>query len=69
MGPSGAGKSTFLTRIKGTAPGEPSGTIKVNGEPVHMSQFSKLIGFVPQEDIMIRNLTIKGKHSKKFPIQ
>lgn len=67
MGPSGAGKSTFLTRIKGTAPGEYVGKIRVNNKDTDMSKFRNLIGFVPQEDVMLRNLTVKENllHSAK----
>ena len=37
-----------------------SGQIYVNGEPVNdLSRWKKLVGFVPQEDVMIRQLTVR----------
>jgi ABC-type multidrug transport system ATPase subunit len=33
--------------------------VDINGEPVQLSAFKSLVGFVPQEDIMIRNLTVE----------
>jgi ABC-type multidrug transport system ATPase subunit len=36
-----------------------SGSLLINGEPGRMQDFRKLIGFVPQEDIMLRELTVE----------
>eukprot|EP01083_Nonionella_stella_P008884 25735_1 len=58
MGPSGAGKTTFLTALMGKADGI-SGSTSVNGNECHMSEYSKLIGFVPQNDVMIRELSVR----------
>ena len=53
MGPSGAGKSTFLTTLAGKATyGRQTGVILINGNEVPLSKYSKLVGFVPQEDVM-----------------
>ena len=58
MGPSGAGKSTFLSLLSGKT--EPTGgSLTVNGEGASLKDFRRLVGFVPQEDIMIRELTVE----------
>jgi ABC-type multidrug transport system ATPase subunit len=61
MGPSGAGKTTFLSTLAGKASyGVRSGAIFVNGDAsVPLSRFQKITGFVPQEDVMHRDLTVK----------
>ncbi|KAJ3365021.1 hypothetical protein HDU91_002368, partial [Kappamyces sp. JEL0680] len=33
-----------------------SGTLAISGKPAEISQFKKLIGYVPQDDVMIREL-------------
>jgi ABC-type multidrug transport system ATPase subunit len=59
MGPSGAGKTTIISLITGKA-AKTEGTVRVNGETVpNLSKFKRLIGFVPQEDVMIRDLTVR----------
>ena len=58
MGPSGAGKSTFLSLLSGKT--EPTGgTLAVNGEHASLKDYRKVVGFVPQEDIMIRELSVE----------
>ena len=60
MGPSGAGKTTFLNTLAGKATyGQTTGTVLINGVMQNTSRFSNIIGFVPQEDIMHRELTVK----------
>jgi ABC-type multidrug transport system ATPase subunit len=60
MGPSGAGKTTFLTTLAGKAYyGAQTGKILINGQESKIQHFRKLLGFVPQEDIMLRTLTVK----------
>lgn len=55
---SGAGKSTFLSLLSGKT--EPTaGQLEVNGEKTSLTKFKKLVGFVPQEDIMLRELTVE----------
>lgn len=59
MGPSGAGKTTFLSVLSGKI-ASTSGTICVNGkrQTSGLQAFRRVVGFVPQEDIMIRSLTV-----------
>lgn len=62
MGPSGAGKTTFLTTLAGKAYyGSQTGKILINGQEGKIQNFRRLLGYVPQEDIMLRTLTVKGK--------
>lgn len=59
MGPSGAGKTTLMNALNGYTP--PSGGIVlINGQDLyaHYSQFCGHIGYVPQDDIMHRELTV-----------
>ena len=59
-GPSGAGKTTFLTALLGRV--DPSwtcgGSLLVNGVDVPLRRFSKIIGYVPQDDVMHRDLSV-----------
>lgn len=60
MGPSGAGKTTFMMCLCGyTRPTE--GSVLFNGESLHdnYERFSPFLGYVPQEDIMHRELTVQ----------
>jgi len=67
MGPSGAGKTTFVNlltdKVKRT-----SGEVRINGKKESLMKYKKLIGFVPQEDIMLRELTVQDilLHSAKM---
>ncbi|KAI9595510.1 hypothetical protein BDF19DRAFT_422397 [Syncephalis fuscata] len=58
LGPSGAGKTTFVSLLTGKAR-RTSGYVKVNGIDEPLSKYNKLIGFVPQEDTMLRELTVR----------
>lgn len=59
MGPSGAGKSTILSLITGKAL-KTEGKLLVNGEECDdLSDLKRVFGFVPQEDIMIRELSVR----------
>jgi len=60
MGASGAGKSTLLNVLNGSyAP--TSGSVTINGTDLHNDEEGKLdglIGFVPQDDLLIKELTV-----------
>ncbi|KAL4341072.1 hypothetical protein GQ457_08G000810 [Hibiscus cannabinus] len=59
MGPSGAGKTTFLSALTGKAPGcIMTGTVQINGKEGSIQAYKKIIGFVPQDDIVHGNLTV-----------
>ena len=60
MGPSGAGKTTFLSALTGKAPGcVMTGTVLINGKVEPIQAYKKIIGFVPQDDIVHGNLTVE----------
>lgn len=60
MGPSGAGKTTFLSALAGKAVGcMVNGMILVNGKAVSIHSYRRIIGFVPQDDIVHGNLTVE----------
>ena len=57
MGPSGCGKSTLLGLLSGKL--TPSGgSLRINGARLKVSQISKLVAFVPQDDVMLTALTV-----------
>ena len=63
MGPSGAGKTTVINLITGKVK-RSCGRVLVNGCEVDgLSQIAKLVGFVPQEDVMLRELTVRDNIS------
>ncbi|KAK3839471.1 MAG: hypothetical protein JOS17DRAFT_712592 [Linnemannia elongata] len=57
MGPSGSGKTTLISMLTSKIPKD-EGRILINGQEEDLSHYRKLIGFVPQEDIMMRELTV-----------
>lgn len=60
MGPSGAGKTTFLSALAGKVTGcTMSGLILINGKVESIHSYKKIIGFVPQDDIVHGNLTVE----------
>lgn len=60
MGPSGAGKTTFLSALAGKVTGcTMSGMILINGKAESIHSYKKIIGFVPQDDIVHGNLTVE----------
>ncbi|KAK9283806.1 hypothetical protein L1049_012060 [Liquidambar formosana] len=60
MGPSGAGKTTFLSALVGKAIGcTTTGVILINGKNESIHSYKKIIGFVPQDDIVHGNLTVE----------
>ncbi|KAF9340934.1 hypothetical protein BGZ91_011756 [Linnemannia elongata] len=57
MGPSGSGKTTLISMLTSKIPKD-EGRILINGQEEDLSHYRKLIGYVPQEDIMMRELTV-----------
>jgi ABC-type multidrug transport system ATPase subunit len=60
MGPSGAGKTSVLTTLAGYTPPS-SGAVYMDGLSLydHYDVFRSAIGYVPQEDVMHRTLTVE----------
>ncbi|MBO4673146.1 MAG: ATP-binding cassette domain-containing protein [Bacteroidaceae bacterium] len=57
MGGSGTGKSTLLSILNGSLiPQE--GSITINGHSISEPEAKRLIGFVPQDDLLIEELTV-----------
>ena len=59
MGSSGSGKSTLLNILNGsTKPTD--GSVRINGIDIHKKskQINGVIGFVPQDDLLIEDLTV-----------
>ncbi|KAL0403490.1 UNVERIFIED_CONTAM: ABC transporter G family member 24 [Sesamum radiatum] len=60
MGPSGAGKTTLLSALAGITVGcSISGLVLINGKVESVSSYKKIVGFVPQDDIVHGNLTVE----------
>lgn len=57
MGGSGVGKSTLLSIMNGNLRPD-AGTITINGHSIHTPEGKQLIGFVPQDDLLIEELTV-----------
>jgi ABC-type multidrug transport system ATPase subunit len=58
VGPSGCGKSTMLTMLAGMLE-RSSGDIIFNGENINkIEEFSKICTYIPQDDILFRELTV-----------
>ncbi|KAJ3329639.1 hypothetical protein HDU76_007506 [Blyttiomyces sp. JEL0837] len=58
LGPSGAGKTTFMNVLMGKVP-RTGGKLYINGELTEMDLYRKIIGYVPQEDVMLRELSVR----------
>lgn len=61
MGPSGCGKTTFLNVLLGKIR-RTAGELFINEVQADLSLFKKLIGYVPQDDTMLKELTGKLKN-------
>jgi len=61
MGPSGCGKTSITNVLSGRAGyGSVVGTLRVNGRSdISVKSLAPVTGFVPQDDIMHRNLTVE----------
>jgi len=68
MGASGCGKTSMLSVLSGRIKsGKTTGTVYINGQRSKISKFKKVVGFVPQEDIMSNELTVEElmQHSSR----
>ncbi len=57
MGGSGTGKTTLLSLLNGSMSPQ-KGSITINGHDISEPQAKSLIGFVPQDDLLIEELTV-----------
>ncbi len=57
MGGSGAGKTTLLSILNGSLKPQ-SGSLTINGHSIDEPEARALIGFVPQDDLLIEELTV-----------
>lgn len=57
MGGSGTGKTTLLSLLNGTLHPQ-EGEITINGHSIEHPEAKALIGFVPQDDLLIEELTV-----------
>ena len=57
MGGSGTGKTTLLSLLNGTLRPQ-EGSITINGHDISEPKAKDLIGFVPQDDLLIEELTV-----------
>eukprot|EP00158_Paraphelidium_tribonemae_P003535 Partr_v1_DN26205_c0_g1_i1_m48174 putative ABC transporter len=58
MGPSGAGKSTLMNVLMGKID-RTGGRLLINGREVETRLYKKIVGYVPQDDNMLMELTVK----------
>lgn len=58
MGPSGAGKTTLLSVLLGKNK-RSAGTLRIGGVEAEPTQYKKLFGFVPQDDVLLPELTVR----------
>ena len=57
MGGSGVGKSTLMSILDGSVKPD-SGSLDINGRPLGSAEAKSLLGFVPQDDLLIEDLTV-----------
>jgi len=57
MGGSGAGKTTLLSLINGSVKPQ-SGSVTINGHDISEPEAKQMIGFVPQDDLLVEELTV-----------
>lgn len=58
MGASGAGKSTFVNVLMGKH-SHTGGVTKINGSAGVTSKYKRVIGYVPQDDVVLPELTVR----------
>ncbi|KAI8847925.1 P-loop containing nucleoside triphosphate hydrolase protein [Chytridium lagenaria] len=59
MGPSGAGSENHVYERPDGQSSENGGRLYINGAEAEVHLYRKIIGYVPQEDIMLRELTVR----------
>jgi ABC-type multidrug transport system ATPase subunit len=60
LGPSGAGKTAFLETLAGRAHyGEMQGDVFINGMACHIHHLKRLLGYVPPDDTIHHDMTVK----------
>ncbi|CAM6065922.1 unnamed protein product [Sphagnum tenellum] len=61
MGPSGAGKTMFLNALAGKSASfsHTTGQVFINGHPGSIHCYKRIIGFVPQDDVVHGSLTVE----------
>lgn len=57
MGGSGTGKTTLLSLLNGSLLPS-SGSLRLNGHDIHEPEAKALIGYVPQDDLLVEELTV-----------
>ena len=57
MGGSGAGKTTLLNVLSGLEPAKKA-SVKLNGRPISSEECRANIGYIPQDDLLIEELTV-----------
>jgi len=59
MGPSGAGKTTLLNTLSARSAGDRTGDILVNGRAISRRRIRLLLSYMPQDDILYMELTVR----------
>eukprot|EP01120_Amphizonella_sp_Union-15-10_P010524 TRINITY_DN4225_c0_g1_i1.p1 TRINITY_DN4225_c0_g1~~TRINITY_DN4225_c0_g1_i1.p1 ORF type:complete len:645 (+),score=104.75 TRINITY_DN4225_c0_g1_i1:69-2003(+) len=60
MGPSGSGKTTMLSILSGRIkPHLYNGSVVINGQPTTRKLLKRVVGFVPQDDILLGSQTVR----------
>lgn len=58
MGPSGAGKTTFMNCLMGKVK-RTGGSLRIDDKDMEVHHLKQVIGYVPQDDVMISELTVR----------
>lgn len=69
---SGSGKTSLLNALSGRASyGEVSGTIRINGIKSSIEEHKNEVGYVPQDDIVYHELTVRENliYSGRFQLK
>ena len=69
IGSSGSGKTTLMNFLSSRSTWDPNmyvdGKMYLNGQPVKtLSKYKHLIGYVPQEDILLEDQTVRGNFER-----